>query len=107
MTDSDLTTLRHVAALARLSLDERETSAHAAQFRRILEQFEVLARLDVSDVEPTAGVAAQAGAPAGAALDRLRDDTPRPSTSRERLLELAPEPIDEFYGVPKTVGGDE
>lgn len=102
MTDSDLTTVRHVAALARLSLDEREANAHAAQFRRVLEQFEVLTRLDVSGVEPSAGVAALADA-----SDRLRDDTPRPSTSRERLLELAPQPIDEFYGVPKTVGGDE
>lgn len=106
-SDREIETVRHVAALARIALDESELHAHAAQFRRILEHFEVLTGLDVEGVEPSAGARQTSSRPGDLPPERLRDDLPRPSTDRAALLALAPEPIDGFYGVPKTVGGDE
>ena len=44
-------------------------------------------------------------APAGESRDGLRPDEPRPSTGPDPLLANAPERIEDFYGVPKTIGG--
>lgn len=92
------TTVRQVAELARLSLDAGEARALADQFARILEQFRVLERLDVADVEPTTGAAQL--------VDVARADVPRPCLAPDAVLAGAPARADDFYSVPKTVGGD-
>lgn len=99
MQDQDLETVRRVAALSRLALDEHELAGMAKTFARTLEHFQVLARLDVEGVEPTTGAALLA--------DVTRADEPRPSLAPELLLANAPERVDDFYSVPKTVGGEE
>jgi aspartyl-tRNA(Asn)/glutamyl-tRNA(Gln) amidotransferase subunit C len=43
---------------------------------------------------------------AGAASGIARADEPQPSLPREALLARAPKPEDDFYSVPKTVGGE-
>jgi aspartyl-tRNA(Asn)/glutamyl-tRNA(Gln) amidotransferase subunit C len=91
-------TVRRIAALARLSIDEEEVRALGADFARILAHFESLAALDVEGVEPTAGATDVA--------DVLRKDRPRPSLPPDAVLANAPERVDDFYSVPKTVGGD-
>ncbi len=96
---TDLDTVRRVAALARLALDEHEVRDAAAKFARTLEHFQVLARLDVSAVEPMTG--------ADPLADVTRADVPRPSPGADRLLACAPERDGDFYSVPKTVGGEE
>jgi aspartyl-tRNA(Asn)/glutamyl-tRNA(Gln) amidotransferase subunit C len=98
MTDSDIETVHKVAALARLDIHENEARAFGAQFARILEHFQVLARLDVEGVEPMTG--------ATALRNVQRDDVPAPSLPTERILANAPSLVDSFYSVPKTVGGD-
>jgi aspartyl-tRNA(Asn)/glutamyl-tRNA(Gln) amidotransferase subunit C len=99
MTSSDPAIVYKVAELARLDIHEAEARSLAAQFARTLEQFQVLARLDVEGVEPMLG---------GSRLsDVQRDDAPAPSLELERILANAPARIDGFYSVPKTVGGDE
>lgn len=100
-TDPDTTsisTVRQVAELSRLSLDAGEARALADQFARILEQFRVLERLDVTGVEPTTGAAQLA--------DVTRADVSRESLTADAALAGAPERADDFYSVPKTVGGD-
>lgn len=91
-------TVRQVAELARLSLDAAEARALADQFARILEQFRVLERLDVTNVEPTTGAAQL--------VDVARADVPRPCLTPDAALAGAPARVDDFYSVPKTVGGD-
>lgn len=95
----DLATVRHVAALARLSLDESEVRDVAQKFARTLEHFRALAALDVEGVEPMTGAAPLA--------DVTRADEPRPSPGADRLLAAAPERVEDFFSVPKTVGGEE
>lgn len=87
-----------IAALARLDVTPGEAAELGAQFVRTLAHFEGLARLDLSGVEPLAS-------PSGA-VNVLRADVPEPSFEPERLLANAPEREDDFYRVPKTVGGE-
>ena len=99
MSSVDLETVRQVASLARLALSEAEARALAGQFARTLEHFQVLERLDVEGVEAECGAVGLS--------DVTRADVARPSLPVESLLANAPERVDDFYSVPKTVGGEE
>jgi len=99
MTTSDLDTVRQMAELARLKLDEAEARAYAGQFARILEHFRTLERLPVEGVEPLSGAAGL--------CDVTRADAPRPGLSTEAALANAPDRREAFYGVPKTIGAAE
>ena len=85
------------ARLARIELSPEEAGRLGPQFARILSAFEVISRLDLSGVEPMTSATDLA--------DVLRDDAPRPSLPIERALANAPERIEDYYSVPKTVGG--
>lgn len=98
MTQSDTDTVKRTAKLARLELGEQEAAQLGEQFGRILEAFRKLSKLDVAGVEPMTGATELA--------DVLRDDRPRPSLERERVLANAPKQDGEYYDVPKTVGGE-
>ncbi len=99
MTHSQIETVRKMAELARLAIDEEEARAIGAQFATILEHFQILARLPTEGVEPMTAPTQSSNV--------LRDDLPVPSLPPDRMLADAPQRIDDFYGVPKTVGGDE
>jgi aspartyl-tRNA(Asn)/glutamyl-tRNA(Gln) amidotransferase subunit C len=99
MSESGIETVRRIAALARLEVGADEARELAGQFERILGHFQVLARLDVSGVEESAG--------ALRAADQRRADEPRPCLAAEEALRNAPARVEDFYRVPKTVGGEE
>jgi len=69
------------------------------QFASILKQFEGLELLDLTGVEPLVSLSG--------ADTVLRADEPEPSSSADQMLANAPERVEDFYCVPKTVGGDE
>lgn len=94
-TRDDIARLGH---LARLQLTDEETDRFAAQLARILEYAEQLQQVDTRDVPPTSH-AHEAGGD-------LRDDTPRPSLSREDVLRNAPEadPAAGLFKVPRVLG---
>jgi len=98
MSESGIETVRRIAALARLEVGAAEARALAEQFERILGQFEHLARLDVAGIEETSG--------ALRASDQRRADEPREGFSAEAALQNAPARVEDFYSVPKTVGGE-
>jgi aspartyl-tRNA(Asn)/glutamyl-tRNA(Gln) amidotransferase subunit C len=99
MSESPSKAVRRIASLARLEVREDEAQALATQFERILGQFQVLATLDVSGVE-------EGESPIRPAEQR-RADLPRPSLPVEQALANAPARVEDFYRVPKTVGGEE
>lgn len=99
MTPSQEGTVRKMAELARLAIEDEEAAAIGAQFESILAHFEVLARLSVEGVAPMTS--------ASQLSNVLREDLPKPSLAPDAILADAPQRIDDFYGVPKTVGGDE
>jgi aspartyl-tRNA(Asn)/glutamyl-tRNA(Gln) amidotransferase subunit C len=82
----------HVARLARLKLAEDELERMASELSGILEHVERINELDLEDVEPTSHVVAVENV--------LRPDEPRPSWSRDDVLERAPDPAGGAFRVP-------
>ncbi len=95
----DTDTVLHVAALARLDIGPEEAAAFGPQLAATLAQFQALTAVDVEGVEPMTC--------ASAGLDVVRTDEPAPSLPVDAALANAPARVDDFYRVPKTVGGDE
>ncbi|MBP5975958.1 Asp-tRNA(Asn)/Glu-tRNA(Gln) amidotransferase subunit GatC [Brasilonema sp. CT11] len=82
-----------VAHLARLELTPEEEEKFTTQLGSILDYFEQLSELDVSDVPPTLR-----------AIDVknvTRADDLQPYPNREDILESAPEQEGDFFKVPK------
>lgn len=97
MSSASLETVKKIAALARLHISPAEGEALAGQFDAILAHFQSLTELDVEGVEPMTAASQRS--------DVLRPDEPRPSLPTDALLEQAPQRIEDFYSVPKTIGG--
>jgi aspartyl-tRNA(Asn)/glutamyl-tRNA(Gln) amidotransferase subunit C len=98
MPESKLELLHRTAALARLELSPEEAAALVPQVDAILAHFEVLSTVDVEGVPPTLG--------ATDLVDVRRSDEPRPPGPSEALLGNAPDRQGEYFGVPKTIGGE-
>lgn len=73
----------HIAALCRITVTDDDITRLQDQLSNILQQFEVLKRLDTEHVPPTAQSVEM--------RNIFRDDMPRPSLSREDVLRNAPQ----------------
>jgi aspartyl-tRNA(Asn)/glutamyl-tRNA(Gln) amidotransferase subunit C len=82
----------HVANLARLKLSDEEVERMASELSGILEHVERISELDLDGVEPTSHVIELENV--------LRADEPRPSWSRDEVLEPAPDPASGSFRVP-------
>ncbi len=90
--------VRHIAHLARLKLSAADEKRYAEQLSAILEYAERLQAVDTSHIPPTANVLSLR-AP-------LREDQPRPSTPRARILENAQEHNEEMFRVPPVLDNE-
>ena len=73
----------HIAALARMGINDAEIEKAREQLSNILENFEVLKEIDTTDVPPTAqSIHLQ---------NVLREDSPRASLPMEDVLANAPD----------------
>jgi len=84
--------VEHVARLARLKLSEEELERMSGELSGILEHVDRISELDLDDVEPTSHVIALENV--------LRPDEPRPSWSRDEMLERAPDAASGSFRVP-------
>jgi aspartyl-tRNA(Asn)/glutamyl-tRNA(Gln) amidotransferase subunit C len=82
----------HVARLARLRLSDEEVETMTGELSKVLDHIEKISELDLEGVEPTSHVVELENV--------LRDDVPRPSLSRERALEQAPDSDGSGFRVP-------
>jgi aspartyl-tRNA(Asn)/glutamyl-tRNA(Gln) amidotransferase subunit C len=82
----------HVAKLARLRLADAEIERMSSELSTILDHIEKINELDLEDVEPTSHVIQVENV--------LRDDKPRPSWPRERMLAEAPDATESGFRVP-------
>ena len=82
----------HVARLARLKLSDEEVDRMAGELSGILEHVEHISELDLEGVEPTSHVIVLENV--------LRPDEPRPSWSRDEVLQSAPDPAGGAFRVP-------
>ncbi|HTU56341.1 MAG TPA: Asp-tRNA(Asn)/Glu-tRNA(Gln) amidotransferase subunit GatC [Acetobacteraceae bacterium] len=91
----DPATVRRIARLARLRLDEAEVARLEGELGGILAWVEQLGEVDVSAVEPMDGAVAMAL--------KMREDVVSDGGDAEIVLGNAPERIGDFYAVPKVV----
>jgi aspartyl-tRNA(Asn)/glutamyl-tRNA(Gln) amidotransferase subunit C len=82
----------HVARLARLRLTDDEVEKMSSELSGILDHIEKIGELDLEDVEPTSHVIVLENV--------LREDVPRPSWPRERMLAEAPDAAQGGFRVP-------
>ena len=94
-----LETVRHVAKLSRLALDEGRLQKLTGELETILGYVATIARADVAGVEPMAH--------ALPLKNVLREDEAGPSLPLEQVLQNAPDTDGPFFKVPKILGGDE
>ncbi|MHC5001888.1 MAG: Asp-tRNA(Asn)/Glu-tRNA(Gln) amidotransferase subunit GatC [Planctomycetota bacterium] len=90
--------VRHVARLARLSIDEDRIEQHREELSSILEHLARVGQVDVSEAEPMAHP--------GDFTNRLAEDEIAASMPVERLLAVAPAVEDRFLAVPKVLGDE-
>lgn len=85
----------YVAKLARIELTDDEKTTYSRQLGQILEYFERLSKIDVSEVEPSAH--------AHAIYNVMRDDVETPAMSVSDALMNAPASRENQICVPKVV----
>ena len=91
----DPATVRRIAKLARLHLEEADVPRVQSELNSILGWIEQLNEVDVEGVAPLAGGANMAM--------RLRDDVITDGGQQEAVLANAPDRAGAFYAVPKVV----
>jgi aspartyl-tRNA(Asn)/glutamyl-tRNA(Gln) amidotransferase subunit C len=91
----DHATVRRIASLARIRLEDYEVEPLCHELNGILGWIEQLNEVDVTDVAPLTGASNNAMA--------MRADVVTDGGYPENVLSNAPERIGDFYAVPKVV----
>jgi len=91
----DLATVRRIAALARIHVEDDEAERLQSELNSILGWIEQLNEVDIEGVDPLTGGTHMAL--------KMRDDVVTDGGYPEKILANAPERIGEFFAVPKVV----
>ena len=91
----DTATVRRIARLARLRVDDRQVAQLQTELNSILGWIEQLNEVDVEGIEPLTGAAQMAL--------KMREDVVTDGGIREQILANAPDREGDFFGVPKVV----
>jgi aspartyl-tRNA(Asn)/glutamyl-tRNA(Gln) amidotransferase subunit C len=91
----DTATVRRIAKLARIRVDDAETAVLQTELNAILGYVEQLNEVNVDGVEPLSGGAQMAM--------RLREDKLTDGDIAEQILTNAPDRVGQFFAVPKVV----
>ena len=94
----DTATVRRIASLARIRLEEEEVGRMQAELNGILGWIEQLQAVDTDGIEPMAG-----GTPEGIAAMPLREDVVTDGGQAAKVLANAHDREGEYFGVPKVV----
>jgi aspartyl-tRNA(Asn)/glutamyl-tRNA(Gln) amidotransferase subunit C len=89
--------VENVALLSRLEFSDNELELFTGQLNAILEYADVLNKVNVTGVQPTAHVLP--------IKNVMRPDTALPSLPREEALANAPEQENGYFRVPKVMEG--
>ena len=90
--------VEHIAELARLKFTDEELNDFTGQLNEILAYVEKLNELDTENVEPLSHPIEGSNV--------FREDVIKPSISTEEALKNAPEKDEQFFHVPKVIGGE-
>ena len=90
--------VEHIAELARLKFSEEELNNFTGQLNEILTYVEKLNEFDTENVEPLSHPVEGSNV--------FREDDVKPSIPTEEALKNAPEKDEQFFHVPKVIGGE-
>ena len=88
----DIDTVKHIANLIRLKIDDEEAVLFSRQFSQIIEYFQILNEIDTQDVLPANEISP--------ITNIYREDEEHSSMSREEFLKNVPKTEGQFVTVP-------
>ncbi len=91
----DIQTVKKIAKLSRIAIDDTEAEKMVGELNGILAWVEQLGEVDVAGVEPMASVIAK--------KSEMRVDAVTDGDIREKVLANAPAREGAFFGVPKVI----
>ena len=91
----DLKTIKHIAKLSRISLENEKAQKLATDLSSIFEFIEKLNELNTKDVEPLTSIAET--------TLKFRKDEVKSENIREKILKNSPSDNQDFFVVPKVV----
>ena len=91
----DLKTIKHIAKLSRISLEDEKAQKLATDLSSIFEFIEKLNELNTKDVEPLTSIAET--------TLKFRKDEVKSENIREKVLKNSPSDNEDFFVVPKVV----
>ena len=91
----DLKTIKHIAKLSRISLDDEKAQKLATDLSSIFEFIEKLNQLNTKDVDPLTSIAET--------TLKFRKDEVKSENIREKILKNSPSDNEDFFVVPKVV----
>ena len=91
----DQKTVKHIAKLARISINEEKAESLANDLNNIFKFIEKLNKLDTKNIEPLTSIAET--------KLYLRTDNVKDANIRDQILENSPEKNKEFFVVPKVI----
>jgi aspartyl-tRNA(Asn)/glutamyl-tRNA(Gln) amidotransferase subunit C len=94
----DKSTVKHVAHLSRLELDEKELETYSGQLASILSYINKLNEIDTKNVTPTSHAIASL-------KNVFRKDVLKPSLDAKEVLKNAPSKEGAFFKVPQIIEG--
>ncbi len=96
----DIQTVKKIAGLSRIAIDDAEAEKMVGELNGILAWVEQLGEVDVTGVEPMAGVIATK---AKMRDDKVTDGEATGGHIRDKVLANAPAREGAFFGVPKVI----
>lgn len=99
----DITTMKRVATLSRIHVEEAALPALAAEINAILGWIEQLSEVDTTGVPPMAGGGIEPKAGGGATGLRWRADKVTDGAQGDAILANAPDREGAYFGVPKVI----
>ena len=91
----DLKTIKHIAKLSRISLEDKKAQKLATDLSSIFEFIEKLNQLNTKDVDPLTSIAET--------TLKFRKDEVKSENIREKILKNSPSNNKDFFVVPKVV----
>ena len=91
----DLKTIKHIAKLSRISLEDEKAKKLATDLSSIFEFIEKLNELKTDDVEPLTSIAET--------TLKFRNDDVKNDNIREKILKNSPVDNEDYFVVPKVI----
>jgi aspartyl-tRNA(Asn)/glutamyl-tRNA(Gln) amidotransferase subunit C len=90
--------VEYIAELAKLKFKDEELDSFTSQLNQILKYIEKLDELNTENIEPLSHPVENENI--------FRKDEVKPCVDRQEALKNAPDKNEEFFKVPKVIGGD-